>query len=94
MTRLELARWRGQWENRGVLPRIRKIIQRRVAQGECVLVDAEDAVGLGVEDLRAMVQGIPVDKVIIAGNPHVRPFPLPLPSSMVFGGVKKPLKNC
>ena len=66
-----------QFQNRGVLARIRRKLERSVAQGECVLLDGEGVEGLSPQDLYALVAGLPENKIRAIGFPALRPFPLP-----------------
>lgn len=75
--RIELKRYNGQWGNRGVVDRLRRKLERRVAQGECVLLDGEDVVGLDLPVLRAVVEGLPQDKFRLLGFTTLQPFALP-----------------
>jgi hypothetical protein len=75
--RIELKRYNGQWNHRGVVERIRRKLTRSISQGECVLLDGEDVVGLKTAVLRAMVDGLPRDKLRLVGFPAFQPYPLP-----------------
>ncbi|MEI9998791.1 MAG: hypothetical protein WDO13_06280 [Verrucomicrobiota bacterium] len=71
MTRLELRRYNGQWQNRGVIERVRRTIAARVSMGECVLVDGEGVAGLTLADWELICGGFPADKVRVI-RPGVR----------------------
>ena len=77
MRRLELRVYNGQWDNRGVVTRLRRKLERCAAQGECVLLDGEDVQGLSPQALHVLVMGLPENKVKAIGFPALRPFPLP-----------------
>jgi len=77
MRRFELRAYNGQWENRGVITRLRRKLERCAAQGECVLLDGEGVEGLSSQQLYALVRGLPENKVRPAGFPALRPFPVP-----------------
>jgi hypothetical protein len=77
LRRIELKRYNGQWANRGLIARLHRKLSRAIAQGECVLLDGEDVVGLELEDLQALVAGLPEDKIRLAGFSSQRLFPLP-----------------
>ena len=77
MRRLELRTYNGQWDNRGVIMRLRHKLERCAAQGECVLLDGEDVVGLSPQALYALVMGLPESKIKPIGFPALRPVPLP-----------------
>ena len=77
MRRLELRAYNGQWDNRGVITRLRRKLERCAAQGECVLLDGEDVVGLTPQALYVLVMGLPENKIKAIGFPTLRPFPLP-----------------
>jgi hypothetical protein len=82
MTRFELRRFNGQWENRGVIRRIRRKIEARVRMGECVLLDGEGVVGLSEASLNTILDSLPEDKVRVVGISSLQPFPiLPEPVS-------------
>ena len=66
-----------QFQNRGVLARIRRKLERSVTQGECVLLDGEGVEGLSPQDLNSLVRGLPENKIRAIGFPALRPFPLP-----------------
>ena len=46
---LSLKKWSGQFSNRGVINRIRRAIEGRMASGECVVVMDDGAKGLTEE---------------------------------------------
>ena len=75
MRRIELKHFNGQWKNRGVVHRIRRKLERSIAQGECVLLDGEDVVDLELPFLRAIVEGLPEDKFLLIGFSALQPFP-------------------
>jgi hypothetical protein len=75
--RIELRVFNGQWDNRGVVKRLRRKFERCAAQGECLLVDGEGVAGLSAPVLHVLVLGLPQDKVRFIGFPALRPFPLP-----------------
>ena len=77
MRRLEIKVYNHQFQNRGVLARIRRKLERSVTQGECVLLDGEGVEGLSPQDLYALVAGLPENKIRAIGFPALRPFPLP-----------------
>ncbi len=77
MRRLELRAYNGQWDNRGVVTRLRRKLERCAAQGECVLLDGEDVQGLSPQALHVLVMGLPENKIRPVGFPALRPFPLP-----------------
>jgi hypothetical protein len=64
-------------EPRSNRARIHRKLSRAIAQGECVLLDGEDVVGLELEALQAIVTGLPEDKVRLLGFADLRSFPLP-----------------
>jgi len=77
LRRLEIKVYNHQFQNRGVLARIRRKLERSVTQGECVLLDGEGVEGLAPQDLYALVVGLPENKIRPIGFPALRPFPLP-----------------
>jgi hypothetical protein len=77
LRRLEVKVYNHQFQNRGVLARIRRKLVRSVTQGECVLLDGEGVEGLSPQDLYALVAGLPENKIRAIGFPALRPFPLP-----------------
>jgi hypothetical protein len=77
LRRLEVKVYNHQFQNRGVLARIRRKLERAVTQGECVLLDGEGVEGLSPQDLYALVAGLPENKIRAIGFPALRPFPLP-----------------
>lgn len=78
MRRLEIRVYNHQFQNRGVLARIRRKLVRSAAQGECVLLDGEGVEGLSPQGLYALIAGLPEDKIRAIGFVSLRPFPLPL----------------
>ena len=58
-----------QFQNRGVLVRIRRKLERSVRQGECVLLDGEGVEGLTPQDLYSLVAGY---SVVIEQPAHTR----------------------
>jgi hypothetical protein len=76
MSRLELAPWRGQLGNSGVVAKIRRKIAGRIRQGECVLLDFEQ-VTLTAEQLAELIQDWPAARVKFCGCREVLAFPLP-----------------
>lgn len=77
MRRLEVKVYNHQFQNRGVLTRIRRKLERSVTQGECVLFDGEGVEGLSPQDLYSLVAGLPENKIRHIGFTALRPFPLP-----------------
>jgi len=77
LRRIELKVYNGRWLNRGVLARIRRKVERSIDQGECIVLDGEDVVGLELPSLQMIVTGLPDDKLCLAGIPALRVFPLP-----------------
>jgi hypothetical protein len=82
LRRIELKQFNGQWNKRGVVQRIRRKVQRSIAQGECVLLDGEEVVDLELPILRAMVAGLPEDKFRLLGFSALRSFPPPREEDM------------
>jgi hypothetical protein len=76
MTRLELRSFNGQFRNRGVVERIRRRIQGRVRDGQCVLLDFE-GVEISAQELARILEGWPADRVKSCGMREVLRFPLP-----------------
>lgn len=76
MTRIECRFWNGQYENRGVLQRLKKKITRKVSMGQCVLLDFEST-RMTESNLRELTEGWPVEKVRACGCRETLPFPLP-----------------
>jgi hypothetical protein len=58
LRRLEVKVYNHQFQNRGVLARIRRKLERSVTQGECVLLDGEGVEGLSPQDLYALIAGL------------------------------------
>ncbi len=75
MTRIEVKAWNGQFENKGVLTRIRRKIEGSQASGT-VLVDLEGAV-LTPEQLAALKKGWLDYKVKFCGSTLTATVPLP-----------------
>jgi hypothetical protein len=69
MRRILLQDYNHQFQNRGVLHRLRRKIIRATRQGECILVDGESVDGLTPQQLRELLGGLDPDKVRIAGFP-------------------------
>jgi hypothetical protein len=55
MVFLSLKKWSGQFSNRGVINRIRRAIEGRLACGDCVVVIDDGAIGLTAE-VRSEIQ--------------------------------------
>ena len=75
MVRIELKNWNGQFDNKGVLDRIRRKIEGGQASGT-VLVDCEDAV-LTPEQLAYIKAGFAPHKVKLCGSIATLPYPVP-----------------
>jgi len=75
---VELRVFNGSFGHPGVLPRLRRKLQRSAAMGECILVDGDGVEELSPVQVRALFAGLPRDKVRPVGFPALRPYPLPL----------------
>jgi hypothetical protein len=69
MRRIEVRIYNFQFENEGVLRRLRRKIERATKQGECILLDGEDVAGITPEQVASLLNGLDPSKVRIAGFP-------------------------
>jgi hypothetical protein len=76
MRRIELCHF-GQLQNKGVLRRVRRKIEGAIQMGECVLLDAEDAV-VEEHQMEYLVNDLPQDKLRICGFPLYMPVRPPI----------------
>jgi hypothetical protein len=60
------------------LQRLRRKLQQSAIQGECVIVDGEEVEGLSPTQVKALLSGLPWEKIRPIGIPAMRPFPLPV----------------
>jgi hypothetical protein len=66
MTHFSLRPYSGQFESKGVIERIRRKIEGRLAGGECVVVVVDGAKGLTPEIVERLRKGWPSSKVRFA----------------------------